>query len=311
MNGEPLELLIRVALMATCFITAYLSFERLLGVGFRRSTDELLLNELTAAWRRDRKITPHHDRDRLGWLWKPLNEAQADLTALWRACAQEKRDVERFGGCLHFVASIAMVIGLLGMLNQLQINSAGGMDASQVVGNGVGPTMFGIGIAIVASVGEFLLRQRTPGLLFQTEVVLEALEEALVVPPEPELAPPSPVDHVPAKANAKDNSTSAEIGLAPTPPDRKSTIDPKTGVHDRVLARNPSPKNSAARTAELNHQAIEWLSEEDVLKPSYEPTDDELAPLRKREEPPRNNGNGLATGLPNGAMNRPPRGGRS
>lgn len=291
MNPELFDFVIRLALLGLCFFTAYLAIERLISLVPRRPADDLLLNDLTAAWRRNRKAEPMHDYDRLGWLASALSVEHLDLPSLWRDCDREKRDIERFEGTFPFVGSIGMALGLLGTFNSLMANANSGMDAAKVVGSGIGASMFGMSIALAATFCEWILRQRAPKLKFQAEVVLEALEEALIAPPMP-----PPLNAPSLSASVKQQVDTTEIGLAPVATLQGAKADskagPQNGFRNGVGAKMPAQKPSLSPDVDRDRWAVDVLCEDHGADKKHRDHSKALALLRSSPDALQHNGHG-------------------
>jgi biopolymer transport protein ExbB/TolQ len=177
------EIMVWVGLIGLGWFTVYLAVERWLYLWWHSEVDEHSLDQLAETWRQQRRISAPSPEKDWGWLGLLVAHAGTSPTSLCKACYGERREVNRFAGSFLTVASLASSLGLLGTFLALKQNSAASVDPAQVLGLGIGASITGVMIAIVATFCDWVIRPRIVRLRGQQRIVLEVLNQ-LVTPPD-------------------------------------------------------------------------------------------------------------------------------
>lgn len=176
------ENMVWFGLIGLGWFTVYLAVERWLYLWWKSEVDEHSLDQLAETWRRQRRITALSPEKDWGWLGLLVAHAGTSPAALCKACYGERLEVNRFAGSFVTVASLASSLGLLGTFLALKQNSATSADPAQVLGLGIGASITGVMIAIIATFCDWVIRPRIVRLRGQQRIVLEVLN-LLVSPP--------------------------------------------------------------------------------------------------------------------------------
>lgn len=201
------ENMVWVGLIGLGWFTIYLAFERWLYLWCQSEVDDQSLDQVAETWRRERRVSALSPEKEWGWLGRIVAHAGTSPTSLCKACYGERRELNRFGGSFVTVASLASSLGLLGTFLALKQNSATSADPAQVLGLGIGASITGVMIAIVATFCDWVIRPRIVRLRGQQRIVLEVLN-LLVTPPD---NPPPQESGAPAVSPTPDSGNTGRI----------------------------------------------------------------------------------------------------
>lgn len=133
-------------------------------------------------------------RPGLGWVSSVWRAPDGDFDRLRSQVESFQRRIERWHDAQKLLAELAMGVGFLFTVVSLVTESGSKLDASTIIGIGMGSTQYGLCIALPGSFLHGLLHKRVERFLDQTDELLTAIKQrgttplATVVPAAVEFA---------------------------------------------------------------------------------------------------------------------------
>lgn len=167
------------ALWLTAAAATFMIVERILFALRFRLADELTLRELLALWQRGGALDPATPQ--LGWMRSVLRDAEPDWRRLRRETEHLLAWTRRFETALPLAANLAPTLGLLGTFLAMAVTASSGeaQSPAEIIGLGIGTSIFGTAIAVPTLCGEAALRGRLHQLRLQVSSALEAIDDRL------------------------------------------------------------------------------------------------------------------------------------